>query len=549
MERKKKKTVKIICFLCVSLAIAYGVLSLKKGNKNTAMLVNTYTLSKRDLSKTISATGVVSSLDEAKISAQTDGKVKTLNVKVGDTVNKGDILCTLDTELLELDIAEARNSLERQTLIGENNLELSEEKYNDAKNEFHKNSSSSLYSSSSGLNTAKELYRKADEDYDDARAAYRKAQNEYNKIKTAYDNTLKGLELEQLVKDQQAALNKAKTELQDLKDSGADSQQIANKQAEVSNKQNALDKTTSDLAAIKATGVTIDEDSAENLKKQMDELALKVSQTHAEYNSADDRRDTNKDSYDDSRKNYNQLKSTEEKQLNYQSKELENQRLQLDLSSQKLALQKLEMQLEKSTVKAPISGTITAVYTKEGENAGGVLFVIENLDSLKIDTNIKEYDINDVEVGMPAIVKSDAILEKEFSAELLSFAPTAKKDANGQAKASSSGVAMFESEVILNGDTEGLRIGMNTRINIILADRKDVPAVPIDAVVEKPDGTNVIYVAQQNETGYTAKEIEVDLGLSNDFYIEITSEGLENDAIVITQPNGIVDGMPISIAV
>ena len=49
---------------------------------------------------------------------------------------------------------------------------------------------------------------------------------------------------------------------------------------------------------------------------------------------------------------------------------------------------------------------MTAVYVTEGESsmAGGLLFVIEDLNDLEIESSVKEYDIGSLKVGMPVVV-------------------------------------------------------------------------------------------------------------------------------------------------
>jgi len=61
-----------------------------------------------------------------------------------------------------------------------------------------------------------------------------------------------------------------------------------------------------------------------------------------------------------------------------------------------------------SIIRAPINGTVTAVIAKEGDVGMGRLFVIEDTDNLKIITNVREYDIGKIELGMEVAISSDA---------------------------------------------------------------------------------------------------------------------------------------------
>ena len=57
--------------------------------------------------------------------------------------------------------------------------------------------------------------------------------------------------------------------------------------------------------------------------------------------------------------------------------------------SQEIAIQKMQNTLEDATITAPVSGVMTAVYAKVGEPGNGLLFVVEDTQSLKINTKIK----------------------------------------------------------------------------------------------------------------------------------------------------------------
>lgn len=81
---------------------------------------------------------------------------------------------------------------------------------------------------------------------------------------------------------------------------------------------------------------------------------------------------------------------------------------------------------------------------------------------------------------------------------------------------------------------------MNTRLTVLLEEKQDVFGVPYDAVVEKADGSTVVYAAveQQNSgknSSYVVTEIPVTTGLETDFYIEISggevTPGMQSSAI------------------
>lgn len=220
--------------------------------------------------------------------------------------------------------------------------------------------------------------------------------------------------------------------------------------------------------------------------------------------------------------------------------------------SQEIAIQKMQNTLEDATITAPVSGVVTAVYAKVGEPGNGLLFVVEDTQSLKINTKIKEYDVANIREGMPVVIKSDATGDQEISGTVTYIAPAAVKTeaGNTQTGGNDSNVE-FEAEVQVNDPNCGLRIGMNTRLTVLLEEKQDVFGVPYDAVVEKADGSTVVYAAveQQNSgknSSYVVTEIPVTTGLETDFYIEISGGEVTPGMAVINNPQSVTPGMEVT---
>ncbi len=60
----------------------------------------------------VEAIGITASANQASLAFQTAGRVKTINVKEGDFVHAGDLLVSLDTTMLDLQVAQAQAGLE-----------------------------------------------------------------------------------------------------------------------------------------------------------------------------------------------------------------------------------------------------------------------------------------------------------------------------------------------------------------------------------------------------------------------------------------------------
>ena len=101
---KKKKIIGVVCGV-VAVAVVGGYLLLNQ-NSGAAVMVSTETLQQMDLQNTVSLTGVVESETDRKVYSTLSYLVESVNVQVGDVVQAGDVLAQLDTEQLEMDIAQ-----------------------------------------------------------------------------------------------------------------------------------------------------------------------------------------------------------------------------------------------------------------------------------------------------------------------------------------------------------------------------------------------------------------------------------------------------------
>lgn len=221
--------------------------------------------------------------------------------------------------------------------------------------------------------------------------------------------------------------------------------------------------------------------------------------------------------------------------------------------AQEIAIQKMQNTLEDASITAPVSGVVTAVYAKVGEPGNGLLFVVEDTESLKITTRIKEYDITNVQVGMPVTIKSDATGDKEISGTITYIAPAAVKSDTGSTQTSSNNSNVeFEAEVQVNDKDSGLRIGMNTRLTVLLEEKQDVFGVAYDSVVKKQDGTDVLYAVEPKSTEgkdastYIVTEVPVTTGLETDFYIEVSGSNIQNGMSIVSDPQSVTPGMEVT---
>lgn len=241
--------------------------------------------------------------------------------------------------------------------------------------------------------------------------------------------------------------------------------------------------------------------------------------------------------------------SIEENKNNY------NERVDNSISSLRDQIKSYKEQKEDASVRANMSGTITALNVVEGASfSGGVVATIEGVDHFIVEAQIEEYDIPDIAVGMKVLIKTDATRDQELEGVVSYVAPRATNSGSSSGGLSSlmggmdtssftggSGSATYLVKIELNEQNERLRLGMNARTSIITEESVDVWSVPYDAVYTREDGTTYLeqVTGKDEEGNLITKELDVEIGLQGNYYVEASSPLInENTEILIPDAQG-----------
>lgn len=221
---------------------------------------------------------------------------------------------------------------------------------------------------------------------------------------------------------------------------------------------------------------------------------------------------------------------------------LDSEQFQKDSTSE-TELEKLADSIAECTVKAPKSGVITSLNISEGSiPTTDALMTIENTDSLKIKVQIVEADILNVHEGISAIVKTPATGDKEFNATVSRVINVYNDTSQGMAQTGTL-TGGYSAEITIDGDSSGLLIGMNTKVKIILDEKKNVLVVPYDSIITDDDGNGHVLLAVKESDGITkAKYVSVEKGIEGTYYTEIISPEIKEGDNVIINPDNYRDG-------
>jgi HlyD family secretion protein len=223
--------------------------------------------------------------------------------------------------------------------------------------------------------------------------------------------------------------------------------------------------------------------------------------------------------------------------------------------------------LTRTTIYAPMSGTISMLNVELGERvvgtqqmAGTEILRVSNLNNIEVEVDVYENDIVKVSIGDSTIVEVDAYLKKEFKGIVTEIANSAAGNlAADQVTNFKVKVRILEESYkdLTEGKPESyspFRPGMTATVDIITKTRKEAIAVPISAIVIKTDTTSTKKPfgktadfddesTQEEEKfecvfvndGGKAKLRVVETGIQDDTNIEIIS-GLAKDDKIITGP-------------
>ena len=206
------------------------------------------------------------------------------------------------------------------------------------------------------------------------------------------------------------------------------------------------------------------------------------------------------------------------------------------LSQAQARLEQAEDRLSKTRIVAPIDGTVTSLDIEVGETAissttniaGSNLMTIANPDSIHAEVNVDEADIANVAVGQEAQIIAIAYPDQPIKGVIDSIALSARVAEGTQ------GLSFAVKIRLDKANRFALRPGMSCRVEIYTEVRDGLLAVPIQAILvdEELSENRTTYHVFEYDDG-EAREVAVQVGLSDDAYQAVTGDLDEGDRIVV----------------
>jgi HlyD family secretion protein len=245
----------------------------------------------------------------------------------------------------------------------------------------------------------------------------------------------------------------------------------------------------------------------------------------------------------------------EQAQASYQVAKSEVDAAKFTVVSSEASLKEANENLVKTSIYAPMTGTVSMLLVELGERVAGTnlmagteIMRVADLSRMEAQVQVNENDIVRVNVGDTAVISVDAYLDQKFKGIVTEIANSAKTTG-----VSADQVTNFDVKILvipdsyktlaLAGNPNPLRPGMSATVDIQTITKKDVLVVPIQSVTTRTDTT-------KNKVNPTSEDIrtllfttdgkyafakDVKTGIQDNNFIEIIS-GIKSGDQVISAP-------------
>lgn len=220
--------------------------------------------------------------------------------------------------------------------------------------------------------------------------------------------------------------------------------------------------------------------------------------------------------------------------------------------SAEASLKEANENLTKTSIYAPMTGTVSMLLVELGERVVGTSMMtgtemmrVADLSRMEAQVQVNENDIVRVNLGDTAIIEVDAFLDQKFKGVVSEIANSAKTTG-----VSADQVTNFDVKILVlpesyqkllkPGELNPFRPGMSASVDIQTETRKAIITVPIQSVTTRTD-TTIYRVTPTDDDirtlvfitdGAYAFAKDVRTGIQDNSYIEITSGIREGDQVI-----------------
>ena len=596
---KAKKIIIPVSIIAGVAAIGVAIAALGS-SASTVAYADTIKIQAKTIENKISVSGIVESAEVKKVYSELSYPVEKINVSVGDTVKKGDVLCTIRTTDLQQQILQQQYTVDSSGLNEEYSLSSAEEKYNDALEAYENGNNATVNNAKAAVEKAEKALENAKRNADEGLGygipdAVESADNKAQSAKDAYDKAVKNYDkaveelkpanhptsvkklydkLEELKKCQKEASNGIPTELSNAESryntakgnaehlelvpemySKSEAETIAAElaaaQAELAEMQAKYDS-TSLKEQIEEVQNQYD-DAYEALEEARDAAKTAMENAESAYNAAVKGQDkTNRDNnysegdYKDSVKEAEQALEDAKKNYDFTVEQVES-----ELAALKKAAE------QQRTLSGLNNPQLTMLENLKGKLEYAV--VVAPCDGVVTAVNAEEgvmatgaifviEDLSNLKVSASVGEYDIPYVAEGMSATVKCDAVAGIEYGGKVSDVAPTGVpgstgTRYAIEADIDGEDGKILVGMTAKLAIISDKRENALTITYDALTTDENGNDAVYIAEKDENGvYHAKLVTVEVGLETDYEIEIISSEISEGMYVLTNTIMLSDG-------
>lgn len=237
---------------------------------------------------------------------------------------------------------------------------------------------------------------------------------------------------------------------------------------------------------------------------------------------------------------------------------------EFSVKSAEATVKEQKKNLSQTRIYAPISGVVSTLYKKQGEQvvgtaqmAGTPILKIANLKTVEVRVDVNERDILTTSIGDSAEIELDAYPDRTFLGLVTKIANTATGLSSITTQLTSDQVTNFEVAILMLEDSykdldtqserSPFRAGLSASAEIRTNTATNILSVPVAAVTAREDDDEVIPSKTKGKEAKKIKEYvfvqvgdsvtmrQVTTGIQNDNFIEIRS-GLKVGELLVKAP-------------
>lgn len=202
-----------------------------------------------------------------------------------------------------------------------------------------------------------------------------------------------------------------------------------------------------------------------------------------------------------------------------------------------------ERKWRESVMVAPREGVVVYATIGSGAQARKVqvgmvpfegmdLMYLPDVASMMVKSELNEVDLDKVRPGQPVEIRLDAFPGAVFSGEVVSIGTLARPKAN-PATGKTTSTKVFDLMIKVKENDKRLKPGLSATVDIIVDRLSNVVYVPIESVFTTDNNRTFVYLRKK---GDKVEKRLVEIGRSNDLYVEIKNGVEENDIVLLNEP-------------